>query len=1099
MTDRPVNDNDKDKVSRNTMSDLNRSWDDLLSGFRKSDDIEIHSFEDLGLDEHGLDFSSKDAHETPSGFSSGPSPVSGSGLRTSAASAGDLFETREFQRPEQEETSASPARQETFPGNDDFQRQEPRLAGDFSQQKPSTEQKPAADILTEDEIMTDNSENRKTSGSASRRPARKKKRKGPVRRILGLLLMLLLLAVLCGCGYAGYVILTTPDIDTSNIYANISQSSIIYDDQGEVLEAVASSENRTNISYSEMPENLINAFVAIEDKTFFTHRGFNFIRILGAIKESIFSDKNIGGTSTITQQLARNIYLTQERSMTRKIREAYYTLILEKNLSKEQIIEAYLNTINLGYGSYGVQAAAQSYFGCDVQDLTIAQCAVLATLPKSPANYAPLRRYDEEKVEAENPDILLEDSGYVVVYNDAYRPRQETVLKFMKEQGYITESEYNAALAEDIRSELKPSPMSTSKVSSYFGDYCIDEVIGDLVSELKMDEEDAKNLVYSGGVRIYSTLNVEMQKAAEEEFSKTSNFPSVTGLKKQKGTGNILSDSGNILLYSKSTYFNDDGTFTLSSDEFTRNSSGDLIILKDHRLNIYTVSAADGSKIPQIEFKNLYTIRDGIFYSINGGVWTGISSEYLSKDDDGNVVISAQFLTDHPDHFIIGSNTISIGPEHYSLHQETIQPQSAMVITDYTKGEIKVMVGGRSLSGRLLYNRSINPRQPGSSIKPIGVYGPAIQSGADGLSEWTAGSTIEDAENIVNGKVWPKNSYSGYKGWVTLRTCVEQSINVCSVKLVNDIGYDYSVKFLKANGISTVVESGKVNDMNPAALGLGGMSQGISPVEMASAYGTFPNKGMYIEPSTYTKVTDAKGNVILEKEHYTNRVYDESVAFIMTDILRTTVTNGIAGRAAIGTQPVGGKTGTTTDNMDAWFCGFTPQFSAALWIGNDVNIELSRGSGAAASLWSKVMKRVCAGYERGSFPSKPSNVYVSNGEYYVDGTQRSGPPEGSGEEEHELLTDEAGNTYYVDETTGERVYVDAEGNPLETPPVTDPNAPAQDPNTSPGTENGGQTTPPQGTEGGGTTTPSAPEPEPSTPETPPVTPTPPNGVINDPD
>ena len=145
MTDRPVNDNDKDKVSRNTMSDLNRSWDDLLSGFRKSDDIEIHSFEDLGLDEHGLDFSSKDAHETPSGFSSGPSPVSGSGLRTSAASGGDLFETREFQRPEQEETSASPARQETFPGNDDFQRQEPRAAGDFSQQKPSTEQKNQAD------------------------------------------------------------------------------------------------------------------------------------------------------------------------------------------------------------------------------------------------------------------------------------------------------------------------------------------------------------------------------------------------------------------------------------------------------------------------------------------------------------------------------------------------------------------------------------------------------------------------------------------------------------------------------------------------------------------------------------------------------------------------------------------------------------------------------------------------------------------------------------------------------------------------------------------------------------------------------------------
>lgn len=1089
MTDR--SDNDKDKKSRDTLSELSRSWDELLSGFKKADDIEVHSFEDLGLDSDGIDFSSiPDADENhvnsadilfgksyenkqdSSPVNVGKDPDETIIYRKKTKSfARDNF-SQPSETPEAVESKivhdapgASPVKNihnmdnihnvdiDKHDDNDDFLKdylpeentddkapisedpipvpsREPVLDTKPQKQevqKKQAEPEPESAVSTGDNDMTENTESKK-------RPKKKKtkKKKSIGRRIFGLLVKLFVILVVLAAALVGYIFLTTPEIDTSNIYENISQSSIIYDDQGDVLESVATSENRTNIEYKDIPENLVNAFVAVEDKTFFTHKGFNVIRIFGAIKDSIVLHKDIGGTSTITQQLARNIYLTQERSMTRKIREAYYTVILEKELSKEQIIEAYLNTINLGFGSYGVQAAAQSYFGCDVQDLTIAQCATLASLPKSPANYAPLKRYEADKIEADNPNIMLEDNGYVVVYDDTFKSRQELVLKFMNEQGYINETEYQAAVAEDIKASLSPSPMSNSKVSSYFGDYCISEVIDDLVTELKMDEEDAKKLVYSQGVRIYSTLNVDMQAAAEDEFSKTSNFPSVTGLKKQRGTGNILSDSGNVLLYSKSTYFNDDGTFTLSSDEFSRNSNGDLVILKGHRLNIYNVTGSSGNKVPQIEFKNLYTIKDGIFYSINGGYWAGINEQYLSRDDDGNAVISAQFITENPDYFIIGNNTVSIGPAHYTLHQETIQPQSAMVVTDYTNGQIKVMVGGRSLSGRLLYNRSTNPRQPGSSIKPIAVYGPAIQSGKDKGTGWTAGSTIEDAENIENGRVWPKNSYSGYKGWVTLRTCVEQSINVCSVKLLKSIGIDYSLSFLKKNGITSIVESGNVNDMNLAALALGGMTNGISPLEMASAYGTFPNGGVYVEPCSYTKVTDSKGNVILEKEPETETVFDEGVAFIMTDILRTTVTHGIAGRAAIGTQPVGGKTGTTTDNMDAWFCGFTPQFSAALWIGNDVNIELSKGSSAAASLWSKVMKRVCSGYEYGSFRSRPSNVYVgSDGEYYITGTKATGHPVGLSENEHEILTDENGNTYYLDED-GNKVYVDADGNPVDT-------------------------------------------------------------------
>ncbi len=210
--------------------------------------------------------------------------------------------------------------------------------------------------------------------------------------------------------------------------------------------------------------------------------------------------------------------------------------------------------------------------------------------------------------------------------------------------------------------------------------------------------------------------------------------------------------------------------------------------------------------------------------------------------------------------------------------------------------------------------------------------------------------------------------------YTPVRQSREQSVNVNAVKIFSDIGVQNSLNFLKKCGISTIVESGNVNDMNAAALALGGMSHGISPLEMVAGYGSFANQGNYTEPIAYTKVTNKHGEVILEKTANESRIMDEGVAFIMQDMLRSVVTNGIGSSASIGSQPVAGKTGTTTDNYDAWFVGFTPQYAASLWIGNDVNVELSQGSASAAKLWSKIMKRVHEGMESGSFPSAPSNV-----------------------------------------------------------------------------------------------------------------------------
>jgi penicillin-binding protein 1A len=388
----------------------------------------------------------------------------------------------------------------------------------------------------------------------------------------------------------------------------------------------------------------------------------------------------------------------------------------------------------------------------------------------------------------------------------------------------------------------------------------------------------------------------------------------------------------------------------------------------------------------------MYTVEDGVFYSIGGGVLS-IPKEYKSKDNDGNLIISSQFFKDKPNILTFTNEGISVSNEYYTLRQKVVQPQSAMVISDPITGAIKAMVGGRNTVGKLLFNRATSTRQPGSSIKPISVYAPALQYSVDALNSgttlsfkdstgvaslfgdyFTAASVLDDTPLTIQGKVWPKNWYAGYKGLYTLRTSVEQSVNVNAVRVFQQLGVQKSLAFLKKVGVSSVVESGDSNDMNAAALALGGMTNGISPLEMSAAYSAFVNDGKYSEPIAFTKVTNKRGEVLIENTTNTTQAMDSGVAFIMRDILLTTVSNGLGSRASINAQPVGGKTGTTTDNYDAWFVGFTPQYSAAVWIGNDINIELSQGSASAAKLWSKIMGQVCSSIPRASYHAAPSNV-----------------------------------------------------------------------------------------------------------------------------
>ncbi|NLY71239.1 MAG: hypothetical protein GX076_06130, partial [Clostridiales bacterium] len=831
---------------------------------------------------------------------------------------------------------------------------------------------------------TDESDiNEKGIAMARKQKKRKRYKFNPKRLLLTLVCIGLIICLGVGI-WALSIIKDTPKIDADNIYSMLSENSILYDDHGREIENIYESGRglRTNLSYTEMPKQLIDAFVAIEDKTFWEHSGFNFVRIIGAIVDAVTSGESIVGTSTITQQLARNLYLEDTRtvrSLERKVKEAYYAIQLERQLSKEEIIEAYLNTIDLGSGANGVQAASQTYFSKDVGDLTLAECALLASIPKSPSKYSPIKKlYNEDVYDPESLDLIYKGETLSIFYQDNFRDRQLLTLKLMLEQGKISDAEYEEAIAQDMRASINPNIDLSTEISSYFADYVVSQVVKDLMFEYNLDESEAKHMIYNGGLRIYSTLNVDIQKKVEAEFSNNQNFPKVTGLNRDKA-GNARDSKGNILLYNYSNIFDDNGNFILKPDEYQINEDGSMTIFAGKRLNIYKTEVQN--KIDySLEFKPMYTIEDNIFYSISGG-YIRIPAEFKDRDNDGNLIIKKEFF-EEKSAFEFTDAGVVIPKEYCQLKEKVIQPQSAMVIIDHSNGAIKAMAGGRSLSGRLLFNRAIGTRQPGSAIKPISVYAPALQSSVDLAMNnavtpetklWTAATSIDDAPLVLDGKLWPRNWYAGYRGLHTLRKSVEQSVNVNAVKTFLELGTSTSLSFLKKLGITSVVESGPVNDLNPAALALGGMTNGISPLEMAAAYSAFVNEGLYIEPICYTQVTNKKGEVLLARPKI-EQVMDRGVAFIMTDILRTTVTNGIAKSAAIGSHPVAGKTGTTTDNYDAWFVGMSPYYTAALWIGNDINLELSQGSAAAARLWSKVMKQVHSGLPNKSFPPKPDNV-----------------------------------------------------------------------------------------------------------------------------
>ena len=890
-----------------------------------------------------------------------------------------------------------------------------------------------------------------SGGDDGQKHKKKKKHKLNKKQFLKFLVCIFLAMALLCMTYVGVIIMKAPKIETDNIYSLLSQSSVLYDDKGEIIDNVFADQNRTIVEINQIPKNVQNAFIALEDKTFKTHHGFNIIRIFGAIKDALLGGGSISGTSTITQQLARNLYLTdtmQERSLSRKITEAYYAVILEKNLSKSEILEAYLNTVNFGSG-YGVQTAAQAYFSKDIEDVTLFEAAALAAMPQLPTTYALVKQVSVDSITEDTDNLIKKNGDYAYVWNDTAASRIKLCLKLMLEQGYISQADYDEAVQTEIKDVVNPNADALNDVSNYFADYVITQVIQDLQDQLGYDHQKAQQMVYNGGLQIYTTMDSQAQSVIEKEYKKDDNFPQPIGYSKDS-KGNIRSKSGGTLLYAYSNYIESDGTFKLRSSEYQWNDDGSLTIFVGKRLAIYNTTVG-GKTDYSVELKSMYSIKNGKFYSIPGG-YINIPQPYKSRDKDNNLVVSAQFFKDYPDFFEKDGKKLST--KDFSLRQKVIQPQSAMTIVDNKTGAIKAMIGGRKTTGRMLFNRATATRQPGSSIKPVAVYAPALQRSFDlqaagetfplvdngfdqqGTNLWgdyiTTASIVDDEPTRINGKYWPVNSYRSYRGLYTFRTALQQSVNVCAVKILAQVGVDYAFDIAERFGLTTLVKKGDSNDLNLAALGMGGLTKGVSTLEMASAYSVFVNDGKLKSSTCYTKVTNKAGDMILEPQTTESDVLDAGVAWIMRNVLQTVVSEGIGSYARVSGANVGGKTGTTSDSYDIWFDGFTANYSASIWIGTDVNIKLSSMSPKAATLWGKIMGQI-DGAKGGTYSKRPGNVVsaaidtksgmlaVEGGsatrtEYFTSGTQ---PKEGGTlkqtvdicDESGELATPSCGSTH----------------------------------------------------------------------------------------
>ncbi len=693
-----------------------------------------------------------------------------------------------------------------------------------------------------------------------------------------------------GLGFAKGIIDNAPDISQLDL-SPTGFATKIYDSKGNEIESlVQSGSNRVYASLNEIPTHLIYAFIDTEDIRFFEHNGIDIQSIFRAGVHGLTSGRFTQGGSTITQQLIKNKLFntgmgetTFMHSLKRKIQEQFLAINLEKIYDKSEILEAYLNMINLGSGTLGVQAAAHKYFNKDVWELTLSESAVIAGITKNPSGFDP------------------------IYYPNANAGRREIVLNNMLASGHITQDEYDEAMADDVYARIQNISIEfgSGNVYSYFVDEVIDQLLIDL-QEIGYSKTEAQYLIYSGGLGVYTTMDSDIQQICDEEYQNPENFPANTE-------------------YSISWAL--------------------------------TVQHEDGTK-------QNYSERQIEAYFKYGDSANGVKADSFFKLIFESPEEADEYIEIYKKNKLVETDTI-LGERIYY----TPQPQSSFVVMDQSNGYVLALVGGRGEkeASRTLNRATDTLRQPGSTFKILSTY-------AAGLNEklfTLADVQYDEADYVLADGTPVKNWDKIYQGFVSMRVSISDSINIATLKTLTDItpalGFEYVEKF----GISTLVRNeylnGKWRSDIGQSLALGGLTNGVTNLELTAAYATIANNGIYNEPIYYTKVLDHNGNVLIDKTatQESHEVLTTETSALLTSAMQDVVTKGTGTASKIKNMPVAGKTGTTDSYNDIWFAGYTPYYTATIWSGYDENKNQTKsatGNSNANSyhkkLWATIMTRL---------------------------------------------------------------------------------------------------------------------------------------------
>lgn len=678
------------------------------------------------------------------------------------------------------------------------------------------------------------------------RRGRKRGKGGKGRTVLWVLGTILLVAIttsaLMCCFAAVYIrntILPQAEMDLGGY--SLKENSVMYyqDDNGQYQELgqVLTSISSQWVELEEIPDYLKNAAVAIEDRRFYTHHGVDWWRTAQAVF-SMFTGGDIQGGSTITQQMIKNITEEDDVTVKRKVTEIFRALYVDKTYGKDTVLLYYLNVIPLGAGCEGVGAAAQEYFGKSVSDLSLAECASLIAITNNPSKYGP---YSLARV------ANSEGEMWTAVQWNKYR--QELILSEMLEQGYISQEEYDQAVAEELHfvgagasDSGETEQAEDESIYSWYEEQVISDVLEDLQEQFDYSDKMASQLLANGGLKIYTCIDPEVQAQAEAVYEDESNLNYTSG----------------------------------------------------------------GQRL-----------------------------------------------------------------------------QSAITIIDNETGDIAAIVGR---IGEKEINRGFNlatdaKRQPGSSIKPLTAYAPALEMGK--ITPYTV--MADYPYQVLGGKAWPVNVDGRYRGQTTVLEAVKQSFNTVAVRTVADLvtpakAFEFGTQRFHLPLISDEIINGqRKTDIDTSPLALGGLSVGVSTRDMANAFSTFPNDGIYREARTYTRVEDSDGNVLLDNTREEEQAIKNTTAYYINYMLTNVVsgTNGGGYEARLSGMTTAGKTGTTDTKDNRWFVGYTPYYTAAVWVGYETPAYVQAPGNPAAQMWKKVMAPVHEGLENKNFTQPSGLVSIS--------------------------------------------------------------------------------------------------------------------------